>query len=105
MSLFFTWEKRFSGFLRARTLSQKTALSERICRLVFWLYAVYTIGQCLPILILPKDDKKTGESTTVGASLLAKALDQPTLMLNLPTHSRAGSLPHGLCCVVRFFLY
>ncbi|CAI8858653.1 hypothetical protein EMIT0P2_20428 [Pseudomonas sp. IT-P2] len=48
--------------MRARTLSQKSALSERIYRLVFWLYAVYTIGPCARILILLKDDKKTGGS-------------------------------------------
>jgi hypothetical protein len=59
LSLFFHREKRFSGFLRARTLSQKTALSERIYRLVFWLYAVYTIGRCAGILILLKHDKNT----------------------------------------------
>ncbi|TPG81148.1 hypothetical protein EAH74_21820 [Pseudomonas mandelii] len=33
--------------------------------------------------------------TTVGASLLAKAVDQPTLMLTDTAHSRAGSLPQG----------
>ncbi|TDK55635.1 hypothetical protein E1508_09235 [Pseudomonas moraviensis] len=32
---------------------------------------------------------------TVGASLLAKAVCQPTLMLMEPPHSRAGSLPQG----------
>ncbi|KAA8741198.1 hypothetical protein FE275_07905 [Pseudomonas koreensis] len=35
----------------------------------------------------------------MGASLLAKASAQPTSMLNVPTFSRAGSLPQGsLCC-------
>jgi hypothetical protein len=29
----------------------------------------------------------------VGASLLAKALDQPAKMLDVPPSSRAGSLP------------
>ena len=32
----------------------------------------------------------------VGASLLAKAVVQPTLMLDVPTFSRAGSLPQGI---------
>jgi len=31
----------------------------------------------------------------VGASLLAKAVVQPTLMLDVPSLSRAGSLPQG----------
>ncbi|RYM40422.1 hypothetical protein EVS84_18240 [Pseudomonas koreensis] len=31
----------------------------------------------------------------VGASLLAKAIDQSTSMLNVKPLSRAGSLPHG----------
>ena len=35
----------------------------------------------------------------VGASLLAKAMCQPTEMLNVTTSSRAGSLPHGICVV------
>jgi hypothetical protein len=96
LSLFFTWEKRFSGFLRARTLSQKTALSERIWRLVFWLYAVYTIERCLPILILPKDDKKTGGFRKNSRSEPARndggTLD---LMSTDPPLSRAGSLLQG----------
>jgi hypothetical protein len=32
----------------------------------------------------------------VGASLLAKAVDQPAKMLNVPPPSRAGSLPQGI---------
>jgi hypothetical protein len=32
---------------------------------------------------------------TVGASLLAKAVGQPTSMLTVPPYSRAGSLPQG----------
>ncbi|PYB88612.1 hypothetical protein DMX03_11685 [Pseudomonas koreensis] len=38
----------------------------------------------------------------VGASLLAKASDQTTSMLNVPTSSRAGSLPQWkYWCVFR----
>ncbi|TKJ71636.1 hypothetical protein PspCFBP13508_13330 [Pseudomonas sp. CFBP13508] len=37
-----------------------------------------------------------GTADPVGASLLAKAVDQSTFMLNVSQHSRAGSLPQGL---------
>ncbi|TNB88023.1 hypothetical protein FHJ31_06130 [Pseudomonas sp. Fig-3] len=35
-------------------------------------------------------------TTPVGASLLAIAVGQPTMMLDMPPSSRAGSLPQGL---------
>jgi hypothetical protein len=41
----------------------------------------------LKIVALPR--------TIVGASLLAKAVCQAMMMLNVPTPSRAGSLPQG----------
>ena len=62
LSLFFHREKRFSGFLRARTLSQKSGLSERICRLVFWTSGVYTIAQM-----------NTALNTKLNATAFAKA--------------------------------
>jgi hypothetical protein len=34
-------------------------------------------------------------TTPVGAGLLAKAVDQSTLMLNVKPHSRASPLPQG----------
>ncbi|RBB98651.1 hypothetical protein C3E97_023485 [Pseudomonas sp. MWU12-2115] len=36
----------------------------------------------------------------MGASLLAKAVDQPTLLSTDTPSSRAGSLPQG-CCVIQ----
>jgi len=80
-------------------------LSERIYRLVFWLYAVYTIGPCTGILILQKHDKSTGGSKTVGASLLANASVGSASMLSDTTLSRAGSLPQGIVSSQMFFLY
>jgi hypothetical protein len=43
---FLAIENGRTGFLRARTLSQKTTLSECIYPLVFCASDVYTIGQC-----------------------------------------------------------
>ncbi|MBA1381621.1 hypothetical protein FHK92_28180 [Pseudomonas brassicacearum subsp. neoaurantiaca] len=40
--------------------------------------------------------------TPVGASLLAKAVGQATLMLDMPAPSRAGSLPQWICGVARY---
>jgi hypothetical protein len=65
-SSFFKDRKWSIGFLRARTLSQKTGCSERIYRLVFSASGVYTIGQCVRIFILPNHYKKTGGSFLIS---------------------------------------
>ncbi|NWL22510.1 hypothetical protein DM828_24830 [Pseudomonas umsongensis] len=41
------------------------------------------------------DSRKYVRAAPVGASLLAKAVCQPTLLLDLKPPSRAGSLPQG----------
>ncbi len=40
---------------------------------------------------------KSPPQIPVGASLLAKVVGQLASMPNVPTHSRASSLPHGVC--------
>ncbi|CAI8855423.1 hypothetical protein EMIT0P43_20341 [Pseudomonas jessenii] len=59
-SAIFNHRKRSGGFLRARTLSQKNLLSERIYPLVFSTGGVYTIGPVCIHIYPPESLQKEG---------------------------------------------
>jgi len=48
------------------------------------------------LLILSLIGVDRPRASPVGASLLAKAVIRPTLMLDVPSFSRAGSLPQSI---------
>jgi len=62
-------------------------------------------GKPAPTWVLGCSQIRRSPLIPVGASLLAKAVGQFDVMLNVPALSRAGSLPHGFRGVHRFCVH
>ena len=93
------WRHQING--QHGTLWERACSRKRwISRQRFWMYRRLR-GQARSHRVFVAPPNHWSTRNIVGASLLAKAVDQPAKILDVPPSSRASPLPQGFCGITK----